>query len=98
MQIELLYMLISLDKLTEEIDLIFWFTWIFKWKFIIQKFRTHTTLQGISPIAKIAIAIAISIFIKFGIAIAISIAIWKWIADRDRNLSFAIVDLLGDPF
>ena len=51
-------------------------------------------LQGMTPIAKIAIAI--SIFIKFEIAIAILIAIWKKIADRDR--SFAIADLLGDLF
>ena len=45
-QIELLYtMLISLDKLTEEIDFIFWFGRNFTWKSIIQKFRTHTTLM-----------------------------------------------------
>ena len=59
-------------------------------------YQIFRNLQGISPIAKIAIAIAISIFITFGIAIAISIAIWRKIADRDR--SFAIADLLGDLF
>ena len=46
--------------------------------------------QGISQIAKIAI------FIKF--EIAISISIWKKIADRDRDPSFTIADLLGDLF
>ena len=48
----------------------------------------HETVQGMTPIAKIAIAI--SVLIKFEIAIAISIAIWKKIADRDR--SFVIPD------
>ena len=47
-------------------------------------------MQGIIPIAKIAIAIWI--FIKFEIAITI----WKKIADRDPT--FAIADLLGDLF
>ena len=43
-------------------------------------------MQGIKPIAKIKIAISISI------------AILKKIADRDRDRSFAITDLLGDIF
>ena len=65
------------------------FTWL---DWVNRKLQIYNKpyIQGMTPIAKIAIAI--SILIKFVIAIAILIAIWKKIADLDRDRSFAITD------
>ena len=62
------------------------------------RYISLTILQGMTPIAKIAIAISISILVNFEIAIAISIAIWNKIADLDLDRTFAIADRDGDHF